>query len=74
MLFNFISFFDEIPISNKQKSHRWDAAFNGVTSGAVLFTYVIKKNARLIWVNERVCNVCNMNKAEDEVHIFLIFP
>ena len=35
----FISFFDEISLS-KQNSPRWDAAFCGVTSGAVLFAYV----------------------------------
>ena len=35
----FISFFDEVPIS-KQNSPRWDAAFCGVTSGAILFAYV----------------------------------
>ena len=35
----FIQFFDEIPLS-KQNSPRWDAAFCGVTSGAMLFAYV----------------------------------
>ena len=35
----FILFFDEIPLS-KQNSPRWDAAFCGVTSGAILFAYV----------------------------------
>ena len=34
-----IQFFDEIPLS-KQNSPRWDAAFCGVTSGAILFAYV----------------------------------
>ena len=37
--FEFYSFFDEIPLS-KQNSPRWDAAFCGVTSGAILFAYV----------------------------------
>ena len=32
-------FFDEIPQS-KQNSPRWDTAFCGVTSGAILFAYV----------------------------------
>ena len=40
-------FFDEIPLS-KQNSPRWDAAFCGVTSGAILFAYVHKMDARLI--------------------------
>ena len=35
----FIQFFDEIPLS-KQNSPRWDAAFCGFTSGAILFAYV----------------------------------
>ena len=35
----FIQFSDEIPLS-KQDSPRWDAAFCGVTSGAILFAYV----------------------------------
>ena len=35
----FISFIDKIPPS-KQNSPRWDAAFCGVTSGAILFAYV----------------------------------
>ena len=37
--FHFISFFDEIHISI-QNSPRWDAAFCGVTSGAIPFAYV----------------------------------
>ena len=36
VILNFIPFFDEIPPS-KQNSLRWDAAFCGVTSGAILF-------------------------------------
>ena len=39
IFFIFISFFDEIPES-KQKSPRWDAAFCGVTFGAILFANV----------------------------------
>ena len=42
-------FFDEYTVS-KQNSPRWDAAFCGVTSGAILFAYVPLKDARLIWV------------------------
>ena len=38
----FISFFYEIPLS-KQNSPRWDAAFCGGTSGAMLFAYVPQK-------------------------------
>ena len=34
-----ISFFDEIQVS-KQNGPRWDAAFCGVTSRAILFAYV----------------------------------
>ena len=34
-----ISFFDEFPVS-QQNSPRWDAAFGGVTSGAILFAHV----------------------------------
>ena len=34
-----ISFFDKNHV-NKQNSPRWDAAFCGVTSGAILFAYV----------------------------------
>ena len=37
--FEFLFHFDEIPPS-KQNSPRWDAAFCGVTSGAILFAYV----------------------------------
>ena len=39
VIFIFISFFNEFPLSNHNSS-RWDAAFCGVTSGAILFTYV----------------------------------
>ena len=35
----FISFFDEISLC-KQNRSRWDAAFCGVPSGAMLFAYV----------------------------------
>ena len=42
--FNFISFFDEIPLY-RPNSPRWDAAFCGVTLGAILFAYV--QDARL---------------------------
>ena len=38
----FISFFDEISLC-KQNSPRWDAAFCGVTSGAILFAHVPQK-------------------------------
>ena len=34
----FSSFFDEIFVS-KQNSLRWDAAFCGVSSGAIVFAY-----------------------------------
>ena len=37
-----ISSFDEISLC-KQNSPRWDAAFCGVTSGAMLFAYVQQK-------------------------------
>ena len=48
----FIPFFDEITFS-KQNSPRWDAAFCGVTSGAIDYCLPMfnKKDARLIWVN-----------------------
>ena len=39
VIFNLISFFDEIP-PNKQNSPRWDAAFCCVPSGAILFACV----------------------------------
>ena len=46
----FNSFFDENHVS-KQNGPRWDAAFCGITSEAILFAYVPKKNnARLRWV------------------------
>ena len=51
--FIYILFFDEIHVS-KQNSPSWDAAYCGVTSGAILFAYVPKKDARLIWVNNRL--------------------
>ena len=38
-LFIFFLFFYEYPLS-KQNSPRWDTAFCGVTSGAILFAYV----------------------------------
>ena len=44
---NFL-FVDKFPAS-KQNSPRWDATFCGVTSGVILFAYVHKKGARLIW-------------------------
>ena len=42
VIFNFYLTFDEIPVS-KQNSPRWDAAFCGITSGAILFAYVPQK-------------------------------
>ena len=39
VIIKFYSIFDEIPLS-KQNSPRLDAAFCGVTSGAILFAYV----------------------------------
>ena len=43
ILFFFPSHFSiKIPL-NKQNSHRWDAAFCGVTSRAILFAYVPQK-------------------------------
>ena len=39
VILNFIPFINENPLS-KQNSPRWDAAFCGVTSGAILFAYV----------------------------------
>ena len=33
-----VFFFDEISLS-KQRSPRWDAAFCGITNGAILFAY-----------------------------------
>ena len=39
VILNFIPFSDDIPLS-KQNSPRWDSAFCGVTSGAILFAYV----------------------------------
>ena len=51
------SFFDEFPVS-KQNSPRWDAAFCGVTSGAILFAHRShKKDARLIWVYRKAIKV-----------------
>ena len=41
-VFIFTSFFYENPVS-KQNSPRWEAAFCGVTSGAILFAYVTEK-------------------------------
>ena len=41
-IFIFISFFDENHVS-KQNNPRWDAAFRGVTSVAILFAYVPEK-------------------------------
>ena len=38
--FIFISLFDENDFS-KQNNPKWDAAFFGVTSGAILFAYVL---------------------------------
>ena len=42
VILDFISFFDKIPLS-KQNSSRWDVAFCGVTSGAILFACAIKR-------------------------------
>ena len=42
MIFNFYPIFDEFSLS-KQNSPRSDAAFCGVTSGAMLFAYVPQK-------------------------------
>ena len=44
-LFIFYSFFDENHVS-KQNSPRWDAAFCGVTSAAILFAYVPQKGCQ----------------------------
>ena len=40
-IFISMSFFDKIQVS-KQNSPSWDAAFCGVTSGAIPFAYVAK--------------------------------
>ena len=40
LFFIFISFFDESRSSKRNTRLRWDAAFCGVTSGAILFAYV----------------------------------
>ena len=42
VILSFITFFDEISLS-KETSPRWDAAFCGVTFGAILFAYVPQK-------------------------------
>ena len=42
VIFHFYLLFDENRIS-KQKSPRWDAAFCGVISGAILIVYVPSK-------------------------------
>ena len=44
-------FFDEISLS-KQKSPRWDAAFCGVTSGAIRFAYVPQKGRQAYCIYE----------------------
>ena len=41
VIFHFYFIFIEIPVS-KQYSPRWDATFCGVSSGAILFAYVLK--------------------------------
>ena len=43
------SFFYEIRVC-KQISPRWDAAFCGVTSGAILFAFVPSKGRQAFWV------------------------
>ena len=43
--YDFIHIFDEIFLS-KQNSPRWEAAFYGVTSGAMLFVYVPQKGCK----------------------------
>ena len=49
-------FFDENDVS-KQNSPRWDAAFCGVTSGAILCVYVPQKGrSMLIWVKLNMQN------------------
>ena len=48
--FFFISFFDEITLC-KQNSPRWDAAFCGVTSGAILFAYVVPQKGRQAYMS-----------------------
>ena len=53
VIFIFISCFDEIFVS-KENSPKLEAAFCGVTSGAILFALLSHKNdARLICVNFR---------------------
>ena len=42
---DFIQFFDENSLS-KRNSPRWDAAFCGITSGAMLFAYVPLKGCQ----------------------------
>ena len=39
VIIDFFAYFDDITLS-KQNNLRWDAAFCGVTSGALLFAYV----------------------------------
>ena len=48
---HFIPFFDEIPVSI-QNSPRWDAAFCGVTSGAIMFAHVPYKRTTGIHLNK----------------------
>ena len=45
VVLNFIHFFDEFSLS-KQNSPRCDAAYCGVTSGAILFAYVPQKECQ----------------------------
>ena len=45
-----ISFFDEISSLCKQNSLRWDAAFCGVISGAILFAYVPQKGGSYVLI------------------------
>ena len=45
VIFVFYLIFDEISLC-KQNSPRWDAAFCGVTSGAILFAYVPQKECQ----------------------------
>ena len=61
----FVSFFDEINV-RKQKSPIWGTAFCSVISGAILFAYVVKKGARLIWVNETKSKLL-VNRADKNI-------
>ena len=72
--FHFVSFFDEIHFS-KQNSPRWDAAFCGVPSGAILLPMSHTKDTRLFnYYSRKVRNLQHFHINWHPIFILILGP